>query len=141
VTKPHSSLDQSTIDERQVEHRLRHEVPVGDGVERVVEAGRETEIDGRPVRIERQGRTCEGSRSERGHVEAGPRLRKSLHVPGEGPAVGEEVVGEEDRLRPLEVGVPRQVGVPGRPSPVQQHVLQSEEPTDGAGDLPLGEKP
>ena len=35
-----------------------------------------------------------------------------VEVPGEREGVGEEVVGEEDRLRPLQVGVTRGKRVP-----------------------------
>ena len=41
--------------------------------------------------------------------------------------MGQQVVGQQDRLGPLQVGVARQVGVPGLARPVQQHLLEGDD--------------
>ncbi len=85
-----------------------------------------------PTGIDRQRRSGERSGAQRRHVEADTGGEQPVDVARQGPPVGEEVVGEQHRLRPLQVGVARQVGVAGVEGALQQHLLQ---PVDAPGDL------
>ena len=79
-------------DQGQVEERLGHEVPVGDGVEAVVEDAGEAEVGRRRRGVERQRRAGQRAGAERRHVEAGrpsPAAgRRRGRAPSRGPAGG-----------------------------------------------------
>jgi hypothetical protein len=111
-------------DEREVEHGLGHEVAVADGVEAVVEHAGESEVGGVADGVDRQRRPGERAGAERRHVEAVDRGEEPVDVASECPPVRQQVMGEQDRLRPLEVGVPRQVRVAGTERAFEQHRLE-----------------
>ncbi len=94
-------------EEGQVEEGLGHEVTVGHGVERVLEPGGEAQVLGHAVGVEGQRRTGQGARTQRRDVEPVHRGQQPVDVPGQGPAVGQQVVGQQHRLGPLQMGVAR----------------------------------
>ena len=100
-------------DQGQREQGLRHEVAVGHRVQAVLEARREPEVLGHAGRVEGQRGSGQRARAQRRHVETPAAVDQPVDVAGQGPAVGQEVVGQADGLRPLEVRVAGQVG--GRP--------------------------
>ncbi len=110
--------------ERADEEGLGDEVAVGDRVERVLEACGEAELVGRGVRVERQARAGEGTGAQRRDGGAGERVVAAVDVAGERPHVGEQVMGQQHGLRPLEVGVAGEIGVAGGAGPVEQGALQ-----------------
>ena len=89
------------------------EVPVGDGVEGVLEPGREPEVVGGRVGVEGQAGPGERAGPEGRDGGAVEGVVPPVDVAGQGPDVREEVMGEEDRLGSLEVRVAGQVGVAG----------------------------
>ncbi len=119
-------------DEREIEHRLGHEVAIRDRIEAVVEHPGKAEVRSVSDGIDRERRAGERSGSQRRHVEARARREQPVDVTGERPAVGEKMMSEQHRLRTLQVGVARQVRVAGVERPPQQHLLQ---PVDPAGDV------
>ena len=114
-------------EQRDVEQRLGHEVAVRDGIERVLEAAVEAELRRHEVGVEREGRTGERARTQGRDVEPVHRHQDPVHVPGQGPAMGQQVMGQQDRLGPLQVGVAGQVDVRRVPGPVGQDVLQGHD--------------
>ncbi len=125
----------------QVEKGLGDEVAVRDGVQRVLESAGEPEVRGGPVRIKGQRRPGEGPGPERGHVEAGDGGEQPVDVAGQGPAVGQQVVGEQHGLGPLQVGVARQIGLSRLLGPGRQYVLEVEDLTSEHVELALGVEP
>ena len=111
------------------------EVPVGHGVEAVVEHGREAEAAGGPGGIERQGRASQGPGPQRGDVGPAAGVEEPVGVPGQGPAVGQQVVGQGHGLGLLEMGVAGQAGAAGGDGPIQQRGLQVQHQP---GHLPHG---
>ena len=99
------------LGERGGEQRLRHEVAVRDRVERVLEPVREAERVGDVVGIERQARAGERAGPQRRHIGARDDALPAFDVAAERPQVREQMMREEHRLGPLEVGVPGEVGV------------------------------
>ena len=93
--------------------RLGHEVAVADRVERGWRTGGEAQASAGRRRVDRQRRSGQRPGTERGHVEPLDGDEQPVDVAGERPPVGEQVVGEEDGLGPLGVGVAGQVGVAG----------------------------
>jgi hypothetical protein len=116
---------------------LGHEVPVGHGVEAVLETTAEAELGGHPVRVEGQRRAGQGAGAQRRHVEPGPAAHQAVDVAGQRPPVGQQVVGQQHGLGPLEVGVAGQVDVAGLLGPVQQHRLEVEHGQGHVGERPL----
>ncbi len=54
-------------------------------------------------------------------------VKQAVHVAGQRPAVGQQVMGEQHRLRPLHVGVAGQVDVGRLPGSLGQHVLERHD--------------
>ncbi len=115
-----------------VEQRLGHEVAVRDGVERVLEPAVEAELGRHEVGVEREGRTGQRPGPQRRDVQPVHRDQEPVDVAGQGPTVGQEVMGQEHRLRPLQVGVPGQVDVGGLAGTLGQDVLEGHHLADQA---------
>ncbi len=128
-------------DEGEIEEGLGHEVAIGHGIEAVVERGGEAEVGRRAMRIERQRRAREGAGTQRRHVEAVDRGEKAIDVAGQRPPMGQQVVGQQDRLGPLHVRVPRQRGVARRLGAVQQHRLETHDARRHFAQLALAPQP
>ncbi len=151
TANPNSSVDHSTssspIRDRwtpkqgQVEEGLGHEVAVGHGVEGVLEPAGEPEVLGHTVRVEGQGRAGQGPGPEGRDVEPVDGGHQPVDVPGQGPPVGQQVMGQQDRLGPLQVGVAGQVGTVGLLGPGQQDLLEPHDLGGQRGQLPLGVEP
>ncbi len=124
-------------DESQIEQRLGDEVPVGDGVEAVLEDGCKPEIGCGRRRVEREGRAGKGAGAEGRHVQALDRHQEAVHITRQCPPVGQQVVGQQHGLGPLEVRVAGQVGVTGLHGPIEQHLLQPDHAGGDGGDLVL----
>ena len=122
----------------QVEEGLSHEIPVGHGIERVLEPGREPQVGGHPVRVQGQGRPGQGPGPERRDVQSCHRGHQAVDVPGQGPPVGQQVVGQQHRLGPLKVGVTRKIDRARCTGPVQEDVLQVHDLRGQHAQLPLG---
>ena len=76
-----------------------------------------------------QARARERARTERRHVGARQCGIQPLDVAGQRPEVREQVMAEQNRLGPLEMGVTGQVHVgPGRPGSRDQHGLERDAP-------------
>ena len=94
--------------ERDGRQGLDHEVAIRDGVERVRADAVEAELRGRGFAIERVAGARERARAQRRDVEAGARVGQAAPVALGHLDVGEQVVGEEDRLGRLDVRCARQ---------------------------------
>jgi hypothetical protein len=113
-------------DHREREERLGDEVAIRHGVEAVLEARREVQVVGHAVRVERDGRAGQRARAQRRDIGPCPGVEQAVDVAGQGPTVGEEVVGQGHRLGTLQVGVARQVGVTGVDGAVEEHLLERQ---------------
>ena len=127
-------------DQGQHEQGLGHEVAIGHRIQRVLEHGGEAQVQRHPGGIQGQGRAGQRAGTQRGHVQAPPAVPQAIHVAGQGPAVGQEMVGQQHGLGPLEMGVAGQVGVTGLVGPVHQHLLEGEHVAGGDQQLALGEQ-
>ena len=134
---PNSSVDHSTISsprrevhlgERRDEECLRHEVTIGDRVERVVEGSGEAELVGDELRVEWKARPGERAGAEGRHVGAGDAIAPAIDVAHERPEMREQVVREQHGLRALEVRVAGQVHVGGLLRAPQENRLQLVDP-------------
>ena len=114
-------------DQGQVEEGLGHEVAVGHGIERVLEAPVEAELGRHIVGIERERRAGQRSRTQRGDVEPVDRGQQPVDVAGQCPPVGQQVVGQQHRLGPLQMGVAGQVDVAGLEGALGQDVLEGDD--------------
>ena len=110
-----------------VEERLGHEVAVRDGVERVLEAAVEAELRRHEIGVEREGGAGQRSRAERRDVQPVHRHQEPVDVTRQGPAVGQQVMGQQHRLGPLQVGVAGQVDVGGLAGALGQDVLEGHD--------------
>ena len=117
--------------DRPCGQELQGEVPVRHRVGGVVEHPAEAQVCGGGHRIQRQRRAGKRCGPQGRHVGGPMGGKHPVEVPGEGEGVGEEVVGEEDRLRPLQVGVARGEGVPVGLRLTRQHRRQL---VDACGD-------
>ena len=127
--------------EGEVEEDLGDEVAIAHGVERVLEAGVEAQLLGHEVRVDPEGGPGERPGAERGNVEAAPGRKEPVHVAGQSPTVRQEVVREEHRLGPLQVGVAGQECVARLGRAAFQGPLQPEHRRDDAGELGACEQP
>ena len=87
------------------------EIPVGHGVHAVVECAVHVQLAGHGCGIERVGRPGEGGRAEGADAGALFAVGHALDVAAEHPGIGEQVMGEADGLRGLEVGAAGEDGV------------------------------
>ena len=110
----------------QVEQGLGHEVAIGHGVERVLEAAREAELLGDELGVERQRRARQRPGAQGAHVHAHHAEQQAVDVARQRPAVGEQVMGEQDGLGALQVRVPGEIGIRRLHGAVQQHALELE---------------
>ncbi len=97
------------VDSRQgdVEEELGDEVAVAHRVHAVLRHRGKAELLRDELAVQDDGRSGQRARSERHHVDAAEGVAEALLVALEHLEVGEEVVGEKDRLAALEVGVAR----------------------------------
>ena len=128
-------------EERQAKEGLGDEVPVGHDIDRVLEPGGEPEVGGDAVRVERQRRPGQRACAQRRHVGPIPGIEQPIHVPRERPAVGQQVVGQQHRLRLLEVRVARQVRLADIVGAGRQRRLQAADETRQFGQLPPDPEP
>jgi hypothetical protein len=91
--------------------KLDEVVTVTDGVETVVGDPIETKFMGHPFAIDWVVGTGEGTGPERELVDAATDFVESLGIAREHLEIGQQVVGKEDRLGLLEVGVARDGGI------------------------------
>ena len=125
------------------EEQLGHEVAIGDGVERVLERASEPEGGGHAAGVERQRRAGQRPGPEWRHVGPVQGVGQPVDVAGQGPEVGQEMVGEEDGLGPLHVGVAGEVDVlgVGLARPAQQHLHEVAEAPGHYPPLPADVEP
>ena len=126
--------------EGQIEQGLGDEVTIADGVQRVLEPGREAQVLGDLFGVEGERRPGEGAGAQRGDVEAPPGVEDPVDVAAEGPGVGQQVVSQEHGLGPLEVGVAGQVGIGRRAGAFVEHLLEGDNAACHLGELALGEQ-
>src|SRR5262245_57571959 len=93
--------------ERQRRQHLDDEVAIGDRVEAVRRRTGEAEPGGEPLAIDRERASGEGAASERAGIRALRGVGETSVVPAEPVEVREQEMGEEDRLRALQVRVAR----------------------------------
>ena len=86
---------------------LHYEVPVGHRIQAVLADHREAEQAGRIFTIQREVRACQRARAERHDIDPAERVAQAALVPLRHLHVRQEVVGEQDRLRPLHMGIAR----------------------------------
>src|SRR5205823_10513618 len=94
-------------EEGEVEQELGEVVSVSHRVHRVLERTGESEDACGNRGIDWKRAPGERSRAQRGNVRAAEAIRKTEVVPDEGPDVGEQVVTQRHRLRPLKMRVAR----------------------------------
>ena len=128
-------------EQREDEQCLGDEVAIAHRVERVLEPGREAEILRDTVGVERERRAGERAGAERRDVGPAQGVEQPVDVASECPAVGQQMVGEENGLGPLQMGVAREVGVLRLDGALQQHLLQRDDAAGQLRQCPLHEQP
>ena len=86
-------------------------------------------------------RAGEGAGAERRDVGPDAGGEQPVDVAGQRPAVGQEVVGQQHGLGPLQVRVAGEVGVAGRLGPGEQRPLEREHRRGHLGQRPLRVEP
>ena len=86
---------------------LDRRIAIGHRVDAVLADAREAQLTRQELPVEGKSRARERAGAERELVAALPAVAEACPITGEHLAIGEQVVGEEDRLGSLEVGVPR----------------------------------
>ena len=94
-------------DHRQHERGLGGEVAGGGRVDRVLGGGREAELLGDGVGVQAQRGAGERARAVGGHRGAGIEIGDAVDVTQQRMCVGEQVMGQQHRLRGLQVGLAR----------------------------------
>ena len=121
-TKPNDGFDHqvsSSASRLQVDHpegdraqRLDDEVAVRDRVEGVRADAIEVELTGGGLAVERVAGAGQGTRPERADVRPPPSVGQAVAVALDHLDVRQEVMGEQDRLGALQVGVPGMIARP-----------------------------
>ena len=96
---------------RQGRQQLHAEVPVGDGVDAVAAGAVKAQGGGGHFPVRGVGGARQGAGPQRGFVHAPGGILKAGDIPGEHHAVGQKLLGEEDGLGPLQVGIAGDDGV------------------------------
>ena len=99
---------QVDADHRQHERRLGGEVPRRGGIDGVVRGGVESQFLGDRIGVEAERRSRQRPGSVRRHRGALVEVDEPVDVTQQRVRVGEQVVGQQDRLRRLQMGLARQ---------------------------------
>ena len=107
---------------------LQHVVAVADGIQAVGAHRREAEVARQRLAVDGERGAGQGGRAQRQHV--GPRVAagEALAVALEHENVGQQVMGEDDRLRALQVRVARHRRVHRLRRSRQQRLLRAAQP-------------
>ena len=116
--------------------KLQGVVPVGHAVQGVPHGAVKAQARRRAEAVDGIGGPRQGPAAQGALVQPPAAVLQPGHVPSEHGPVGQQVLGEGDGLRPLQVGVPRHDGGPALPGPAAQHGLQLQNLTNDGADLP-----
>ena len=122
-------------EQRRVEAELRGEVPVAHRVHGVLRGPVEAQLGRDRLGVERERRAGQRARAQRGHRGPLVPVPQPAHVPGEGLGVGEQLMGEHDRLGVLQVRHPRGRRAGVLPGLGEQGRLQLSQPRDHPPDV------
>ncbi len=131
-----ASRERWTIARAVGRQHLDDEVAVRDGIERVARDAIEAELGGGRLAVERVARAGERARAERRHVDPPPRVGEPAAVALQHLDVGEQVMGEQDGLRGLDVGRAGQDRLALALREIDEGDLERHEPRIEAVDRP-----